>query len=153
MFDVRCSMFDVRCSMFDVRCSMFDEKITTLLPMKTLHLYDPALCCSSGVCGPSVDPVLVRVQADLEWLKKQGIAVERHNLAQQPADFAANETVKHRLRTSGPDVLPLVLLDGELVAAGFYPTREQFAKLLGLKAGTKEPSETDSACCGSTGCC
>ena len=120
--------------------------------MKSLELYDPALCCSSGVCGPSVDPVLVRVQADLEWLKSQGIQVERHNLAQQPADFAANETVKHRLQSSGQDVLPLVLLEGEIVAAGFYPTRGQFAKLLHLQLEAPKAASSDS-CCQDGGCC
>jgi len=28
--------------------------------MKTIEIFDPAMCCSSGVCGPSVDPKLVR---------------------------------------------------------------------------------------------
>ena len=122
--------------------------------MKTLHIYDPALCCSSGVCGPSVDQVLVHAQADLEWLKKQGITVERHNLAQQPADFAADETVKARLQSSGQNALPLTLLDGEIMAAGFYPTREQFASALGLSCNPEE-SEAPSAdaCCSSQGCC
>jgi hypothetical protein len=115
--------------------------------MKTLHIYDPALCCSSGVCGPSVDPELVRVQADLEWLKKQGVSVERFNLAQQPADFAANETIKTILQQSGTGALPVVLLDGNVVASRFYPTREQFSLLCGLP-------KTEAACgCGPKGCC
>ncbi|MGA0333359.1 MAG: arsenite efflux transporter metallochaperone ArsD [Kiritimatiellia bacterium] len=115
--------------------------------MKTLAIFDPALCCSSGVCGPSVDPELVRVQADLEWLKKQGVAVERYNLAQQPAVFAENEKVKAMLTESGTDALPVLLLEGQLVASRFYPTREQFAQLCGLSI-----AETDCAC-GSGGCC
>jgi hypothetical protein len=102
--------------------------------MTSLHVYDPPLCCSSGVCGPSVDPELVRVNADLEWLKTQGIEVERHNLAQQPIDFTSVPVVKERLQSHGQDGLPLVLLDGALVAAGFYPTRDQLATLCGLHA-------------------
>jgi hypothetical protein len=116
--------------------------------MKSLHVYDPALCCSSGVCGPSVDPVLVRVNADLEWLKSQSVVVERHNLAQQPLDFTTNPVVKARLQEEGQDVLPLVLLDGQVVAARFYPTRDQLATLCGVK------TETASSCCDSgSGCC
>lgn len=117
--------------------------------MKSLHVYDPALCCSSGVCGPSVDPELVRVNADLEWLKSEGVAVERHNLAQQPLDFTTNETVKDRLQAEGQDVLPLLLLDGHVVAARFYPTREQLAGLCEV-----ESKEASSSCCdSSSGCC
>ncbi len=101
--------------------------------MKKLSLYDPAMCCSSGVCGPSVDPVLVQLTSDLEWLKKQGVAVDRHNLSQQPADFAANDAVREALQQEGQDCLPLVFADGNRVASRFYPTREQFAKIFGLK--------------------
>jgi hypothetical protein len=115
--------------------------------MPTLSFYDPALCCSSGVCGPSVDPELVRLQADLEWIKKQGVSVERFNLAQQPADFAANEIIKTVLQQSGTDALPVVLLDGKVVASRFYPTREQLRLLCGLP-------QAEAACgCGPKGCC
>ena len=65
--------------------------------MSKLQVYDPAMCCSTGVCGPSVDPVLPRFAADLEWLKSKGVEVERYNLAQDLAAFAANSTVKQAL--------------------------------------------------------
>ena len=42
--------------------------------MTKLAVYDPPMCCSTGVCGPAVDPVLPRVAADLDWLKRQGVA-------------------------------------------------------------------------------
>ena len=61
--------------------------------MPKLALYDPPMCCSTGVCGPVVDPVLPRVTADLDWLKRQGIQVERYNLAQQPQAFASNPSL------------------------------------------------------------
>lgn len=100
--------------------------------MKSLHVYDPPLCCSTGVCGPAVDAELVRVHADLEWLKKQGIEVTRFNLAQQPAEFAANEKVKTLLQEAGQDALPFVFLDTHLVASRFYPTKDQLCKLFEL---------------------
>jgi arsenite methyltransferase len=53
--------------------------------MKKVQVYDPPMCCSSGVCGPEVDPTLVRFNADFHWLANQGIAVERYNPAQQPS--------------------------------------------------------------------
>lgn len=108
--------------------------------MKKLSIYDPSMCCSSGVCGPSVDPVLVQLTSDLEWLKKRGVAVERHNLSQQPADFAANAAVRDALQEEGQDCLPLVFADTHRVASRFYPTREQFAKIFGL--------EPDASACG-----
>ena len=62
--------------------------------MKNIQIFDPALCCSSGVCGVDVDHALVSLAADLDWAKQQGVVVERFNLAQQPMDFAQNATVK-----------------------------------------------------------
>lgn len=114
--------------------------------MKTLELYDPPMCCSSGVCGPSVDPVLAQLAADLEWLKSQGIAVTRHNLSQQPADFAANPVVRGYLQQHGQEALPLLFADGGVIAARFYPNRNQFAKIFGLKVANC--GEETKGCCG-----
>ena len=101
--------------------------------MSKLQVFDPAMCCSTGVCGPSVDPVLPRFAADLEWLKSKGIEVERYNLAQEVAAFTSNSVVKTALNSQGSNCLPLVLLDGSIVSEGAYPTREQLAKLTGVE--------------------
>ena len=89
--------------------------------MTKLAIYDPPMCCSTGVCGPAVDPVLPRITADLDWLKRQGVQVERYNLAQQPQAFASNPTVMAALREHGNDCLPLILVDGRVVSRGTYP--------------------------------
>ena len=91
--------------------------------MTKLAVYDPPMCCSTGVCGPAVDPVLPRLAADLDWLKCQGVQVERYNLAQQPRAFASNPTVRAALREHGNGCLPLILVDGRVVSRGTYPER------------------------------
>ncbi len=101
--------------------------------MKKLQVFDPAMCCSTGVCGPSVDPTLPRFAADLEWLKSKGIEVERFNLAQQVAAFTANATVKQALNSSGTKCLPMLLLDGKVIASGGYPDRAQLAEMIGIQ--------------------
>lgn len=100
--------------------------------MPKLQVFDPAMCCSTGVCGPSVDPVLPRFSADLEWLKSKGVDVERFNLAQQVAAFAANPLVKQALNSEGTQCLPMVLVDGKLVSKSDYPSREQLANFTGV---------------------
>jgi arsenical resistance operon trans-acting repressor ArsD len=97
--------------------------------MSKLQVFDPAMCCSTGVCGPSVDPALPRFAADLEWLKSKGLQVERYNLAQEVAAFTSNPVVKTALNTRGSKCLPLLLLDGTIVAEGAYPTRMELASL------------------------
>ncbi len=101
--------------------------------MKRVEVFDPPMCCSTGVCGPSVDPTLVRFAADLHWLAGQRVAVERYNLAQQPQAFAANATVKAALTENGNECLPLILVDGSIASKGTYPTREELARLAGVQ--------------------
>ena len=102
--------------------------------MNKIEVFDPPMCCSTGVCGPSVDPALARFSSDLHWLANQRIAVERYNLAQQPQAFAANEAVKTALQQFGNECLPLILLNGVIVSKGTYPTRDELARLTGAEA-------------------
>jgi Arsenical resistance operon protein ArsD len=124
-------------------------------PAKTImDVYDPAMCCSTGVCGPAPDPFLPRFAADLEWLASQGVDVRRHNLSQEPAAFAGSEPVKAALTTDGTDCLPMILVNGEVVSKGKYPVRYTLARWAGIKADqpTMElPILTTKS--GGTGCC
>lgn len=97
-----------------------------------VRVFDPAMCCSTGICGPSVDPQLVRFAADLDWLKSHGTSVERFNLAQQPAAFAQSAVVKEALQAKGDQALPLVMVDGQVKSTGTYPSREQLADWAGV---------------------
>lgn len=107
--------------------------------MKKLDVFDPPMCCSTGVCGPTVDPVLPRFVADLHWLANQGIAVTRHNLAQEPQAFAASPAVKAALTEHGNDCLPLLLVDGQIVSRGVYPDRIHLAELTGVDPAKAQP--------------
>ena len=117
--------------------------------MVTLHVYDRPMCCSTGICGPKVDPVLPRFAADLEWLKSQGVAVERYNLAQQPGAFSAHPEVKTAL-SGGIGCLPLIVVDGRIVSRGVYPARDMLAAWAGVRPVASLPV---GGCCRSSGCC
>jgi hypothetical protein len=99
--------------------------------MAKVQVFDPAMCCPTGVCGPEVDPALVRFAADLEWLKASGAEVDRFNLAQQPAAFVENEEVAAAM-SARDDALPLVLVDGKIASQGRYPDRATLAAFAGL---------------------
>lgn len=98
-----------------------------------LEVFDPAMCCATGICGNSVDPRLVTFAADLEWLKKQGIDVVRHGLSFEPAAFANNEAIKNLLNKEGNDCLPALLVDKEIVSKGCYPSRKKLAEICGIE--------------------
>lgn len=102
------------------------------MSVATIRVYDPAMCCSTGVCGPSVDPELVRFARDVAWLKHHGVEVERFNLAQEPAAFVENPTVLALMQEKDAAVLPVVLVGDEVVAAGAYPSRQDLRDLVGL---------------------
>lgn len=122
--------------------------------MAMVEIYDKPMCCSTGICGPTVDPVLPRFAADLDWLKSTGHVIERFNLAQEPAAFAENDTVREVLATEGVDGLPLVIVDGQVVSRATYPSREQLAAWVdGTQASGLLIVETSGNSCGDTGCC
>ncbi len=120
---------------------------------KNLEVFDPPMCCSTGVCVPSVDPALVQFASDFLWVAGQGVHVERYNLAQQPQAFVANETVKAALAKYGKGCLPLILLDGAIASKGRYPSREELARMVGLEPDGTETSGPSlpiiqGPCCG-----
>ncbi len=104
--------------------------------MKTLKIYDPPLCCPTGVCGPSVDPALTRIAADIAFLKSKDVVVERFNLAHHPHAFITPEVIAE-MGADGEN-LPLVFLDGKVIAKGRYPSRYELADLFGLEAGASD---------------
>lgn len=119
--------------------------------MKTLEIFDPALCCSTGVCGVEVEQALVSFAADVEWARHQGAKIERFNLAQQPLMFAENTTVNAFLQRSGQEALPLLLLNGEVALAGRYPSRSELARWLGVTESAEVKPQ--STCCSGSRCC
>lgn len=122
--------------------------------MSHVEIYDRAMCCSTGVCGPQVDPVLPKFAADLEWLKENGHTVDRFNLAQDPAKFAANASVQKMLGDEGVDCLPLIIVDGLLVSRNDYPSRENLALWTRTKLASKATLPmAEGGCCGDSGCC
>jgi len=118
--------------------------------MTTIHVFDPALCCESGVCGVDAEQALVTFSADLSWARQHGAQIERFNLAQQPLVFAENPTVRKFLERSGQDALPLILVYGEVALAGRYPQRAELARW----AAIAEPAERKPAtsCCAGSRC-
>jgi arsenical resistance operon trans-acting repressor ArsD len=126
--------------------------------MTQIDVFDPPMCCSSGVCGPQLDPLLAAFAADVDWLGTQGVTVTRHNLAQEPHAFVSNPVVQQTLQREGDACLPLVLVNGEIAARGAYPRRDELARLAGLvaTASSSKPKirlSTAGSCTPGSRCC
>ena len=102
--------------------------------MPTIEIFDPPMCCASGVCGPDPDAQLAHFSADLDWLSRQGVEVRRYNLAQEPTAFAQNADVKRLLEETDGDGLPVILVDGKVMGHGAYPHRDELVRWTGIAA-------------------
>ncbi|WP_103020330.1 arsenite efflux transporter metallochaperone ArsD [Salinibacter altiplanensis] len=98
-----------------------------------IEVFDPPMCCSTGVCGPEADDELVTVSEVLRKLERRGATVERYNPASHPEMFTDTPVVYDALQREGQDVLPIVLVDGRVQSRWSYPSREEFAHMAGLE--------------------
>lgn len=122
--------------------------------MKSIQVFDPAMCCNTGVCGVDVDQQLVAFSADVDWAKTQGVKIERFNLSRQPMAFVENIVVKAFLERSGQAALPLILLNGEIALAGRYPNRQEIALWVDAHAAPLNAEMLkESSCCSGGKCC
>ncbi|QAS52620.1 arsenite efflux transporter metallochaperone ArsD [Halobacillus litoralis] len=101
--------------------------------MKKIEIYDPAMCCSTGVCGPSVDPKLTKISRQLSILESKGIHVERFNLSTETQAFVENELVSGYLQKEAELALPIAIVDGEVKKTKAYPTTEELAEWLEIE--------------------
>jgi len=131
--------------------------------MKKMQIFEPAMCCPTGLCGVGVDPELLRISAVLNSLKKNGVTVDRFNLTDAPMEFINNEAVNKLINDAhGVEQLPVTVVDGDIVITGRYPANEDFirllqipASLLGEAPGTeKDQPEKEGGCgCAGGNCC
>ena len=124
--------------------------------MVSIRVFEPALCCNTGVCGEDVDQALVDFTANLDSFKGQGVDIARHNLANDPDAFVRNPVVMNFLTATGSEGLPLVLVDGVTVLTGRYPTPEMLSRYAGLAPTpslTLTPVASQGCCGGATSNC
>lgn len=121
--------------------------------MKILKIYEPAMCCATGVCGPSVDPELLRVSLMINQIKANGGQVERYNLTDNPMNFVTDTIVNDLLNKEGVDILPIIMINDEIVKIRGYISDEEMLTLLDIKTKKAVFTMSTPDCDGSDGCC
>lgn len=126
--------------------------------MKKVQIFEPAMCCPTGLCGVGIDPELLRISTVLNTLEKSGYQVERFNLSSTPQAFVTNLVVNTYLREKGPEGLPVTVVDDEILITGRYPSNEELAGILSVPMSIFGAlvDEKDTACCGGeegSSCC
>lgn len=92
-----------------------------------LEIFEPSLCCPTGVCGPEPDLSLIELQNTINILSKAFVEVKRYAINQVPLAFTGNPVVKQFITTEGPGKLPLTLLDGKIIKKGSYASLDELA--------------------------
>ena len=136
---------------------MIDAPTAFVTPQAgVVAIYDPAMCCSTGVCGPAVDPALLALTRDIRWLEKQGVTVQRYGLSQEPQAFVQEPKITGLMQAFGDKALPATLVNGEVLMFGRYPTRDELETALSAEADPRDEStdDTGGGCCApGSGCC
>lgn len=126
-----------------------------------IEIFDPALCCSTGVCGPSVDPALVQISNVFEQLKKLNVDIQRYNLSQDTSHFVSNTTIASLLKEHGPEILPVTLVNGDVKKQQIYPTTQELEQWTNTTIASNDKkaieftvkSKNTSCCDPGNGCC
>lgn len=92
-----------------------------------IEIYDPAMCCTSGVCGTSIDENLVKINENIEMLEAKYIELQvyRYMISQQPLKFKENKDVYNLIKQNGGEALPITTLNGKVIKYGEYPSLEE----------------------------
>lgn len=98
--------------------------------VKTIEIYEPSLCCSTGVCGPEPDKTLIDLQNSINLLKKAGFEVKRFAINQAPLAFTSNPVVKEFITTEGPAKLPITVFNGKIIKKGEYPSLNELQSFI-----------------------
>lgn len=100
-----------------------------------IEIYDPPMCCSTGICGPSVDERLVKINQNLGLVKDkyENVEIERYMITQQPAKFKENEKVYSMLKNRGKTILPITTFNGEIIKTRDYPSLEELEERIGAE--------------------
>lgn len=90
--------------------------------LAVVELFDPPMCCPTGLCGPTLDQTLLDVNEMILALQAEGVHVERYQMTGNPNAFLSNADVMRLVRERQMAALPITVVRGEVVKVGAYPT-------------------------------
>lgn len=99
-----------------------------------VELFDPPMCCPTGLCGPTLDQTLLSVNEMVTALKARGVGVARYQMASEPQRFIANPEVMRLVREQQMAALPITVIRGVIIKAGAYPTLDELIAALNVPA-------------------
>ena len=89
---------------------------------KKIEIFDPPMCCPTGLCGPVLDQTLLDVSEMIFALQSKGVVVKRYQMASDPNAFLNNEGVMRLVRERQISALPIIVVNGNVIKSGSYPS-------------------------------
>ena len=105
--------------------STTSPEIDTPVETAVIELYDPPMCCPTGLCGPELDQTLLDVSEMILALQEEGIPVERYQMTSHPHKFMNNNEVMRLVREKQMAALPITAVHDKVIKAGAYPTLDE----------------------------
>ncbi len=102
-----------------------------------VEIFDPPMCCPTGVCGPTIDPVLLDVNEMILTLQGEGISVARYQMASHAQAFVNNREVFRLVREKQLTALPITVVSGRVIKIGAYPTLAEVRAAMTNEASDK----------------
>ena len=96
-------------------------------------VYEGAMCCATGVCGPEPDRELMEFNETLKRLTSEyngNLRLMRASLVFNSLLFFANAEIARLLKENGPAILPITTVNGTIMAKQKYMTYEQIKDIL-----------------------
>ena len=98
------------------------ESAPTQTHTATVELFDPPMCCPTGLCGPTLDQTLLDVNEMILTLKAEDVSIERYQITSHPQAFLNNPDVMRLVREKQMAALPIAVVRGRVLKVGAYPT-------------------------------
>lgn len=95
-----------------------------------VELFDPPMCCPTGLCGPALDQTLLDVNEMILSLQEEGVYVERYQMTSHPQKFIGNDEVMRLVRERQMEALPITAVHGQVIKVGMYPTVDEIRAAL-----------------------
>lgn len=104
-----------------------------------IEIFDPPLCCPTGLCGPVLDTTLVDLSEAVLALQSDGWTVVRYMMTVNPQAFMQNSDVYELIREGQLDALPITVVRGRVVKTATYPSLAELRSAIdGVAAGVEQ---------------
>ncbi len=104
--------------------------LPTSIAPADVELFDPPMCCPTGLCGPSLDQTLLDVNEMVTALQRENLRIERYQMTSNPNAFLGNAAVMKLVREKQMEALPITVVRGKVIKVGAYPSRDEIQAAL-----------------------